>query len=74
MAYNRKNKLTLIADVQRITLEQTRRGVTQEWVYVNLIFPTYRISRSCYYNYLGIPATAHLRKIHEAEKLQPSLF
>lgn len=74
MAYNRKNKLSLIAEVQRITMEHTRLGVTQEWVYSNLIFPTYRISRSTYYNYLTIPAFVELRKIEAVEHLQPSLF
>ncbi|MEG1464848.1 MAG: hypothetical protein RSC11_08135 [Mucinivorans sp.] len=70
MAYNRKNKLTLIVDVQRITLEHTVRGVPQQWVYDNLIFPKYRISRATFYSYLGIPAKRELTKIQETEHPQ----
>lgn len=74
MAYNRCNLLTLMIDVQNTTLEHTAKGVTQEWVYSNLIYPTHRISRRTYYTYLREPAKAELRKINEAKKLQTSLF
>lgn len=74
MAYNRKNKLQLIVDIQELTLEHTKRGVTQEWVYTELIYPRYRIAKSTYYNYLATTAHRDLRRIQEAEKLQQSLF
>lgn len=63
MAYNRKNKLQLIVDIQTVTLEHTRRGVTQRWVYDNVIYPTYRISRATYYSYLAVPAKKQLKDI-----------
>lgn len=74
MAYNRINLLTLMVDVQNIVLEHTQRGVTQEYVYKTIVYPTYRISRRTYYTYLREPAKAELRKIKEVQKLQTSLF
>ena len=62
MAYNKKNILTRIVDIQDITLANTRKGVTQEWVYANIVFPQYRISRRTYYNYLSIPAKKLLKE------------
>jgi len=74
MAYNRRNILKRIIDIQSLTLEHTNRGVTQEWVYNNIVFPTYRISRSCYYTYLGTNAKAELKRLDENASKQLNLF
>ena len=74
MAYNRRNILKRIIDIQTVTLEHTARGITQEWVYNNLVFPTYRISRSCYYAYLSTNAKAELRKLDDVVERQMKLF
>lgn len=74
MAYNRKNKLQLIIDIQNITLEQTAKGVTQEHVYNTLIFPVYHISRRTYYSYLRSTAKADLKKIETNKARQMALF
>ncbi|MDY0276329.1 MAG: hypothetical protein RBR42_13030 [Desulfomicrobium sp.] len=63
-----------IIDIQTVTLEHTDRGVTQEWVYNNIVFPTYRISRSCYYAYLGTNAKAELKRLDENASKQLNLF
>jgi hypothetical protein len=63
-----------MVDVQRITLEHTSRGVTQEYVYNELIYPTYRISRRTYYSYLSTPAKRDLEKLRAAKQMQTSLF
>lgn len=63
MAYNKKNFLERVLTVQNITLEHKRCGVSQEWVYLNIIYPTYLISRTTYYSYLGCNAKAELKKI-----------
>lgn len=68
MAYNRKNLLARMVKIQEITLEHTRRGVSQEWVYLHLVFPTYGISKRSYYNYLGSPAKAELKRLAEMPK------
>jgi hypothetical protein len=78
MAYNRENLLLKIIDIQRVTLEHTRRGVTQEWVFHQLIAPKYHISKATYYNYLATPAEMELRRLHERrereKQAQPTLF
>lgn len=42
--------------VQEITLEHTRKGITQEWVFQNIIKEKFFINRSAYYKYLGTNA------------------
>lgn len=74
MAYSRKNYLLRVVDIQTITLEHTNRGATQEWVYWNLIYPTYKISKATYYNYLAIPARRELSRMEEVKKSQLCLF
>lgn len=61
-----------MCDIQEITLEHTKRGVTQEWVYQNVIYPKYRISRTTYYSYLSTPARRELKKIDKVT--QQKLF
>lgn len=63
MAYNRKNMLARIIDIQNITIEHTSRGATQQWVYQNIIFPKYLISIGTYYNYLSRNAKGELKKL-----------
>lgn len=60
MAYNSVNKWRMIARIQDITLDHTRRGITQEWVYENVILPTFFISKRTYYNYLSMNAKREL--------------
>ena len=64
MSYNRKNYLLKVSEIQAIVMEHTKRGITQEWVYRTIIFPTYRISRGTFYNYLGCNAKAELKKMN----------
>ena len=74
MAYNRKNVLNRIIDIQNITLEHTSRGVTQEWVFKNKIKPIFHISRATYYQYLATNAKAELKQLKNIEKNQLNLF
>ncbi len=77
MAYSGKNRLKRIIDVQNITLEHKQKGVTQEHIYWNIIYPVYRISKKTYYDYLGTNAKAELKKLEakeKAEKKQLKLF
>ncbi|MEG2276653.1 MAG: hypothetical protein RSA53_05390 [Odoribacter sp.] len=73
MGYNRRNILRRIVEIQNITLEHTKRGVSQKWVYENVIFPRFYLSVATYYNYLDINARAELRKLEEAEAAQLKL-
>lgn len=74
MSYNRKNILQRIIDIQNRVLEQKDRGVTQEWVYENEIFPVYKISRRTFYSYLNTNAKAEFKQLRRVEMQQPSLF
>ncbi len=73
MAYTQRNRLQRIIDIQSITLSHTNRGVSQEWVFFNLIEPTYRISKRTFYNYLSAPAKRELGKL-DAMPRQATLF
>nr|DAR79139.1 MAG TPA: hypothetical protein [Caudoviricetes sp.] len=73
MGYNRRNKLKRIVEVQNITLEHTKRGISQKWVYENVIYPHFYISPATYNNYLAVNAKAELRKLEEAEAKQLKL-
>lgn len=74
MAYNRTNILNKILNVQNIVLEQKQRGVSQEWVYQNLIYPTYHISRTTFYSYLACNAKAEIKRLEAVKSQQQSLF
>jgi hypothetical protein len=73
MAYNRKNILTRIIEIQNITLEHTRRGVTQEWVYQNIVFPTYHISKTTYYSYMASTAKKEMQALEGKERKEKEL-
>ena len=60
MGYNR-NTLIKVIEVQNITLEHTRRGITQKWVYEHVVNEGYRISVRTYYRYLSLNAKAITR-------------
>ncbi|MCT4640400.1 MAG: hypothetical protein N4A72_22070 [Bacteroidales bacterium] len=75
MAYTRKRLLKKQIDIQDITLEYTRKGVSQEWVFHNIISPKFYIGRSTYYEYLAKHGLrAELKQIEQIENLQTKLF
>lgn len=63
MAYNKRYLLTKIIEIQTIVLEAKKRGVTQTWIYRNLVADKYHISESTYNNYLAINAKRELDKL-----------
>ena len=73
MAYNKKNKLKRIIDIQTIVLAQQAKGVTNEFIYYNHIKPIYHISRDCFYEYLRTNAKRDLKILEEGERKQTSL-
>ena len=74
MAYNKKNKFVRIIEIQTITLEHTRRGVSQVWVFENIIKPRFIISERTYYNYLDINAKKLLAEYEKEKSKQLKLF
>jgi hypothetical protein len=61
MAYNRKNLLKDILEIQQIYMKFRNEGHTGTWIFDNIIHPNYRISRRTLTNYLGINAKRELR-------------
>lgn len=75
MAYNKRNKLLRIIDIQDIYLDCTRsHGSSAKWVYENKIKPVYHISRSTFFEYLATNARKELRELDEQDNSQLSLF
>jgi hypothetical protein len=64
MAYNRRNLLIKIVEIQEIVIREQKRGTTQLWVYKNLIEPHYHIGYSTFNNYLTIPAKKQLEELN----------
>lgn len=71
MAYNRRLLLEKVCEIQRITLEHTKRGVTQKYVYENYVKDQFFISRSTYYNYLEMPAKRELTLLKQKQLPEP---
>lgn len=62
MAYNRHNLLKRIIEIQDVTLREKERGASQSWIYDNIIYERYMISRSTFNRYLGIAAKREIKK------------
>ncbi len=70
MAYNRKNLLNRVIAIQNLVLEGQKKGITQKWIYENVVYPQFLISYSTFNNFLAMPAKNELDKLvkKEAEK------
>lgn len=67
MAYNRKNILLKIIDIQQTALEMKQRGVSQKWIYENVIREKYQISLGCFNNYLAVNAKKELKELERVQ-------
>jgi hypothetical protein len=77
MAYNRKNILHKIIDIQTIYKEKSQKWdgeLTDVRIYREYIAPVHHISKRTFYEYLGTNAMKELRDIDKAEKMQTKLF
>ena len=74
MVYNRINLLKRIIKIQDIVKEHTRRGVSQIWVYKNVVKDTYCISYSTFNNYLAYPAGMELKRLQKEKERQLTIF
>jgi hypothetical protein len=63
--YAKINYLKKVAEVQNITLEHTRRGISQAWVYRNVIYPRFFISLKTFYRWLGESAKRELAELED---------
>ena len=62
MARTNTNLLKRIIEVQNITLENKKRGKTQEWTYNEIIYPRFFISKATFYVYLARNAKKELKE------------
>jgi len=67
--YNRENHLLRIIEIQTIVLQHDGRGLPRKWVYENIIYPRYRISRTTFYKYLSINAKKQLKQLLKNENI-----
>ena len=74
MAYNQKNKLKRIIEIQNLVLEYQKKGKKQIDCYWEQVYPRFLISYRLFNHYLNVPAKADLNKIIELEKEQLKLF
>lgn len=70
MAYNKKNLLKRIIKIQELVKEHTRRGVSQKWVYEEVVCGMFDISYSTFNNYLARPALRELKRLEKEEAEQ----
>ncbi len=68
MAYNKRNYFERIVEIQNITLEYKKKGVTQIWIYRNHIEKKYNISLRTYNAYLAINAKKSLQDLNKGIK------
>jgi hypothetical protein len=62
--YNRRILLERMVEIQNITLEYTKKGITQEWAYWNVILPRFFISKRTFYRYMGVNAKKEIKSIN----------
>ncbi len=74
MAYNSKNRLELIIDIQEIAKKWQKVGLNNKQIFIRHVKPIYKFSKRTFDEYLGIPAVRDLKKIKAEEALQFSLF
>lgn len=65
MSYNRKNLLLKILDIQELVMKYQNDGYSQQWIYLNIIYPKYPISRATYYNYLNTNARKEIKELNQ---------
>jgi len=68
MAYNKRNYFERIVEIQNITLEYKKKGVTQIWIYRNHIEKKYHICLRTYNAYLAINAKKSLQDLSKGIK------
>lgn len=67
MAYNQRNLLKRVKEIQDIYLQHSQEGVTAVFIYDNYIEPRFHISQRTFENYLGINVKLELKKLDDAE-------
>ena len=67
MAYNSKNLLIRIIEIQNLTLEYQKKGATQKWVYRNVVKERFHVSYGAFKQYMGRNAKNELRELEKID-------
>ena len=71
MAYNTQNFLQRVIEIQKIVIQEQKRGyMNQKEIYYVHIKPRYHISIRTFYNYLARNAKKELADIEERNRLK----
>ena len=70
MAFNKRNTLERIIEIQNIVLEHQRRGVPQTWVYHNVVRKRFYIAYATFKNYMARNARRELKELNENEEVK----
>lgn len=68
--YNRRNFLLRVKDIQDIYTNYHTHGCTDKYIYQTHVYPTYKIGRTTFYNYLAIPAVKELKELEERMRME----
>ena len=74
MGYNKRILLEKIIAIQTIVVREQKRGVSQKWIYENLIASKFYISYPTFNNYLARNAKRELAELNETEIIVKAQF
>ena len=78
MAYNRKNFLLRVKEINEIYKRESAKAVPTDYIFRNFIEEQFHISRATFYNFLNIPYERDLKDIArreaEEQRRSPTLF
>ena len=57
-------------DIQDIYTNYHAHGCTDKYIYQTHVYPTYKIGRTTFYNYLAIPAVKELKELEERMRME----
>lgn len=67
MAYNSMNLLKRMIDLQEAFKKEYRPGMSIEWIYRNVIYDRFKISRKTFYKWVNYPAANKLKELQDAK-------
>lgn len=65
LLHKKLNYYKRVLNIQEIYLSYSDKGISNQWIYLNVIYPTYRIGRSTFYEYLTENAKGKIKEIEE---------
>ncbi|MCZ2298216.1 MAG: hypothetical protein LC134_01910 [Chitinophagales bacterium] len=60
--YNNINLLKRMIDMQEVFKQAYKPGMSIEWIFHNVIYPRFKISRKTFYKWVNYPAASELKR------------